>query len=360
MALAAQILLPFFIILLFHGLSIGMKVFDQLFSQNLENDIKSGKLYMEIDKNFSDLATTIKIDQVLYRSHSKYQDILLFHNKELGNVLTLDGLLQLTEWDEFAYHEMAVHIPLFSHPHPRNILIIGGGDGGSVREALKHSTVEKIVLVEIDEEVINASKQHLPTLASSLDHPKVRVHVGDGVEYLKKCAQRARAVKSGDVTGDELDPDMPPDGTFDVIITDNSNMDDIGSLNAALYVEAHYNNIHDALRPPNGIMSSLVGGHWIEFDHHRHLNLLCHKLFPTCRFAILNVPSWTGGTEGLIIASVDPHVDLKNPDKERMKDVNKMKLRLYNRRMHEAAFALPQFLLEALMIKKEQKLDKEL
>lgn len=107
------------------------------------------------------------------------------------------------------------------------------------------------------QEVINASKQHLPTLASSLDHPKVRVHVGDGVEYLKKCAQRARAVKSGDVTGDELDPDMPPDGTFDVIITDNSNMDDIGSLNAALYVEAHYNNIHDALRPPNGIMSSL-------------------------------------------------------------------------------------------------------
>ena len=107
------------------------------------------------------------------------------------------------------------------------------------------------------QEVISASKQHLSTLASSLDHPKVRVHVGDGVEYLKKCAQLARAVESGEVTGDELDPDIPPDGRFDVIITDNSNMDDIGSLNVALYVEEHYINIHDALRPPNGIMSSL-------------------------------------------------------------------------------------------------------
>jgi spermidine synthase len=251
---------------------------------------------------------------------------------------------------------------LFAHPNPRKVLIIGGGDGGSVREALKHSTIEKIVLVEIDDEVINASKIFFPTLSAMLDHPKVRVKVGDGVEFLRKCALRSNGLEAGYSTVDVMDPDVPEDGRFDVIITDNSNMDDLGSINEALFGKDYFKNIHDVLRPPHGIMSSLAGGHWLFLNFHRQLDILCHKLFPTCRFATFNVPTWTGGTEGLLLATIDPQADLEYPNQQRMSELNTMKLRLYNRRIHNAIFALPQFLLETLKnnSEKQKKSDKEL
>lgn len=108
------------------------------------------------------------------------------------------------------------------------------------------------------QEVINASRKCFPSMAASMDNPKVRVHVGDGVEFLHKCSQRAKAVESGEASGEaSLDADLPSDGRFDVIITDNSNMDEIGSPNEALFQVEYFKNIHDVLRPPHGIMSSL-------------------------------------------------------------------------------------------------------
>jgi spermidine synthase len=124
--------------------------------------------------------------------------IIVFFSKSHGNVLVLDGIIQCTEFDEFAYHEMLAHVPLFAHKNPKNVLIIGGGDAGIAREVLKHSCVEKVVLCEIDPVVIEASRLYLPSISCELDNPRLEVTVTDGIEYLKTHI-----------------------GEFDVIITDS-------------------------------------------------------------------------------------------------------------------------------------------
>jgi len=137
--------------------------------------------------------------EVLYHGRSKYQDVLFFRSLNHGVVLVLDGVIQVTEMDEFAYQEMITHIPLFSHPSPKSVLVIGGGDGGVLREVARHLSVEKIVICEIDEDVIEKSKIYLPGLAKGYDDPRVKVKVMDGNIFM---AQNP--------------------GTFDVIITDSS------------------------------------------------------------------------------------------------------------------------------------------
>lgn len=99
-------------------------------------------------------------------------------------MLLLDGIVQTTEKDEYVYHEMITHIPLFTHPNPKKVLVVGGGDGGTIREVLKHPSVEKAVLCEIDEEVIKASKEFLPTISCALDNPKCEIFIGDGIKYV--------------------------------------------------------------------------------------------------------------------------------------------------------------------------------
>jgi len=108
---------------------------------------------------------SLEVEEVLHKSKSDFQDVLVFKSKNYGNVLVLDGAIQVTERDEFSYHEMITHIPLFAHPNPKDILIVGGGDGGCVREALKHKGVQSITLCEIDKAVIDVSKQYLPNVS---------------------------------------------------------------------------------------------------------------------------------------------------------------------------------------------------
>jgi spermidine synthase len=302
---------------------------------------------------FDDLYTSLKAERIVYRSTSKYQDIAVFYNNQLGNVLALDGILQLSDWDEFAYHEMAVHIPLFAHPNPKNVLIIGGGDGGCAREVLKHSTIEKVVLVEIDEEVVNVSRKYFPNISVSLDHPKLRVRIGDGFEFIRKCAMRARPMENGEGSDDLSDPDVPSDGKFDVIITDSSEMDEDESPNEALFQEQYFQNIKGVIRAPHGIVSSLVGSPWLYIKLQRQLYSICQKTFSVCRFASFSVPSWDTGREGLLIASIDPNADLEQPHQQQVGDLNTMKLRYYNKNMHNAAFALPKFISEKLEIQQE-------
>ena len=117
---------------------------------------------------------SIKIDHQLFSEHSEFQRIDIFDSKEFGRVLTLDGYLMLTEKDEFIYHEMITHVPMSVHPNARKVLVIGGGDGGTVRELLKYPQIEEIDLVEIDEQVVEASKLYLPKIACGLDDPKVK------------------------------------------------------------------------------------------------------------------------------------------------------------------------------------------
>src|SRR6266498_1809549 len=105
------------------------------------------------------------VEKVLYKGKSDYQDILVIENPYFGKMLILDGVVQITERDEFFYHEMLVHMVMHAHPHPVNVIVIGGGDGGAVREVLKHDSVKKVYFIEIDEEVINVSKNFFPSVA---------------------------------------------------------------------------------------------------------------------------------------------------------------------------------------------------
>ena len=122
-------------------------------------------------------AMSLQVEKVLYHKRSDFQDVLVFQSTTYGTVLVLDGLIQVTERDEFAYQEMIAHLPLFAHPNPKKVLVIGGGDGGVLREIAKHPGVEEIVICEIDKDVIEVSKKYLPSLACGYDDPRVTVKV---------------------------------------------------------------------------------------------------------------------------------------------------------------------------------------
>src|SRR5690606_13152701 len=122
----------------------------------------------------------------VHRERSKFQEIAVVDTVEFGRMLLLDGIIQTSLRDEFVYHEMLAHVPLFLHPRPERVLVIGGGDGGTVREVLKHPEVRRVHLVEIDERVIAVSRQYLPELASSFDDPRVEIRIDDGIEYVKR------------------------------------------------------------------------------------------------------------------------------------------------------------------------------
>ena len=137
------------------------------------------------EKQTPSLGITCLIRETLCRKQTKYQDLAIIDTLQFGKMLVLDGMVQTTEKDEFVYHEMLAHIAMQAHPHPRHVLVVGGGDGGVIREVLKYDTVETATLVEIDGEVIAAAKEYLPQISVGLDDPRVTVLVADGVEHVK-------------------------------------------------------------------------------------------------------------------------------------------------------------------------------
>lgn len=153
-----------------------------------------------------------EVESLLYRGKSRFQDIMVFRNPYFGKILVLDKVVQLTERDEFFYHEMLVHVAMHAHPNPRRVLVIGGGDGGAVREVLKHSLVEKVYFIEIDEEVINVSKKYFPEIACGMDDPRVEIKCMDGADFI-----------------------MSRNGDIDVIIVDSTDI--IGFAKSLFTVE---------------------------------------------------------------------------------------------------------------------------
>ena len=167
-------------------------------------------------------AMSLKVKKVLDHHRSDFQDILVFESESHGNVLVLDGVIQVTERDEHAYQEMITHLPLFAHPNPKKVLVIGGGDGGVLREVARHKGVEEIVECEIDEGVIKVSKKYLPSLAKGYDDPRVTVKIMDGAKFMEENQD-----------------------SFDVIITDSS--DPVGPA-SVLFETPFYNAMYKSLR----------------------------------------------------------------------------------------------------------------
>ena len=144
------------------------------------------------------------VDEILYKGKSKFQEIMVIKNPYYGKMLILDDVVQMTERDEFFYHEMLTHVAMHAHPNPKKVIVIGGGDGGVVREVLKHRTVEKVYFVEIDEEVINVSKRYFPTVSSGTDDSRVEIKIMDGADFIarrKSADIDAVIIDSTDIIG---------------------------------------------------------------------------------------------------------------------------------------------------------------
>ncbi|KAI0708787.1 saccharopine dehydrogenase [Cerioporus squamosus] len=271
--------------------------------------IKDG-WFREISSQWPGQAMTLKVNKILHVEKSLYQDVLVFESESYGNVLILDGVIQCTERDEFSYQEMIAHIPLASHPNPKKVLVIGGGDGGVVREVLKHDTVEEVVLCDIDEAVIRVSKQYLPHMSSLLNDPRVTVFVGDGFKFL------------ADNTS-----------TYDVIITDSS--DPVGPA-ASLFQKPYFELLRDALTP-GGHISTQGECLWIHLDLIQDLLKTTRSLFAVAEYAYTTIPTYPSGQIGFMVASKEAGRDLSKP----LRTVPNT--RYYNAEVHKAAFVLPEF-----------------
>ena len=161
------------------------------------------------EKHTAHVGLCIDVDKQLFCEQSAFQRIDVFDTPEFGRILTLDGILMLTEKDEFIYHEMAVHVPMAVHPAAKNVLVIGGGDGGAVRELCRYEAAENIDLVEIDEAVVQACREYFPTVAGSLIDPRVSIRYEDGLKYIRRCSDRYDVI-----IVDSTDPFGPGEGLF--------------------------------------------------------------------------------------------------------------------------------------------------
>lgn len=152
---------------------------------------------------YAPIQYSYEVSKILYSGRSKYQEIMVIENPFFGRMMILDGVVQITERDEFFYHEMLSHVVLNAHPNPRKVIVIGGGDGGTVREVLRHKSVEKVYFIEIDEEVINTSRKFFPSVASGIKDKRVEIKCMDGAEFVRGRTRDIDAVivDSTDIVG---------------------------------------------------------------------------------------------------------------------------------------------------------------
>ncbi len=259
-----------------------------------------------------------EINQKLYEQKTDHHHLIIFKNKRYGTVLALDGIIQTTERDEFVYHEMITHVPLLSHGNAQRVLIIGGGDGGSLREVLKHSTVKKVVLVDIDASVIELCKTYLPNHSQgAFDDPRTEIIIQNACEFVKNRQEQ-----------------------FDVIICDTT--DPIGP-GAQLFTTTFFGDCAHMLAP-GGI---LVNQNEVPFmcDTYRTTCNRLHAHFNSVGSYLAPVPSYIGGFMAFGWASDEPAY-LKVSEQKLEKRMQNIKgdLRYYTPAVHKASFALPQCL----------------
>nr|ODN94537.1 spermidine synthase [Cryptococcus depauperatus CBS 7855] len=266
--------------------------------------------FREINTQWPGQAMTLKVKQILHIEKSLFQDVLVFASETYGNVLVLDGVIQCTERDEFSYQEMITHLPMASHPKPENVLVIGGGDGGVIREVLKHKSVKKVTLCDIDEAVIRVSKQWLPSMSVCYKDSRVEVHIGDGFEFLPAHKNE-----------------------YDVIITDSS--DPVGPAEA-LFKPPYFQLLKDALKE-DGHLSTQAECLWVHLPLIKQLKETCKKLFPVVNYGITAIPTYPCGQIGIMVCSKKAGRDVSVP----LHPVPETKY--YNSDLHRAAFVIPEF-----------------
>ncbi|MFO1352815.1 MAG: polyamine aminopropyltransferase [Gammaproteobacteria bacterium] len=268
-------------------------------------------------------AQQFDIDEVYFESRTEHQHLLIFRNSRFGRVMALDGVVQTTERDEFIYHEMLTHVPLLAHGRAERVLIVGGGDGGILREVVRHPTVRSVIQVEIDGAVVDMSKQYLPGHSQgAFDDPRFRLVIADGMDYVRNAAER-----------------------FDVIISDST--DPLGP-GEVLFTTDFYGACKRCLNP-GGVLVTQNGVAFMQTDEVKTTADRLKPLFQDWHFYGAAVPTYIGGVMAFAWATDDAR--LRQTSLATLRDrylAAGLKTRYYNPAIHEAAFALPQYLLDVI------------
>lgn len=267
---------------------------------------------------FAPVEYSYDVEEILYKGKSKFQEIMVIRNPYFGQMLILDNVVQLTERDEFFYHEMLTHIVMHSHPDPRKVVVIGGGDGGVVREVLKHKTVEKVYFVEIDEDVINVSRRYFPNIASGVDDPRVEIKIMDGAEFITKR-------KLSDI---------------DVVIIDST---DIVGFARSLFTTDFFTSVRNCLTDKGMFVTHSESLHFHK-DMVIEVQEILKKVFPIVDLYTASIATYPGNWWAFSVAS-------KNLSPQETRRKFEIKTKYYSDEIHRQAF-LPKGIYEKLMQRK--------
>lgn len=268
-----------------------------------------------LDEVFNDeIRLGFKIGDRLYSAESSYQSIEIVETKSHGRLLLNDGKTMVSERDEFIYHEMMAHVPLFLHKNAKRVLVIGGGDGGTVREVLRHQEVRECWLVEIDPLVIESCQKYLPLTAQCLSDPRVKVRCEDGVEFVKKCPT-----------------------TFDLILIDST--DPIGPA-APLFGDEFYRNVRRCLTK-GGIVVAQAESPFYQLEMQKKLTEILASHFTKVHLYNFTNMTYPGGLWSFGFAS-DHYSPLRDLEDSRVAQ-SQLDFKWYSPEVHRASFALPAF-----------------
>lgn len=273
------------------------------------------------EKHTEHVKLSIQVDKQIYSNQSEFQRIDIFESPEFGRFLTLDGYMMLTEKDEFVYHEMMVHVPMAVHPNVKKVLVIGGGDGGTIRELSRYESIEEIDLVEIDEEVVEACKKYLPQTACGFEDARVKCYYDDGLKFVRKY-----------------------ENAYDLILVDSTDPFGPGE---GLFTKEFYGNCFKALKE-DGIMVNQHESPFYKEDAYAmqraHKRIV--ESFPISKVYQAHIPTYPSGHWLFGFASKKYH-PINDQRVEEWKSLG-LKTKYYNEQLHKGAFALPNYVEEML------------
>jgi spermidine synthase len=265
------------------------------------------------ERQSDNLSIGLRINRTLHSEETEFQSMDVVETLQYGNMLVLDGCVMTTDRDEFVYHEMLSHVAMHTHPNPKKVLVVGGGDGGVIREIIKHPSVEKAVLAEIDGRVIEVSKQYFPHIASGLADPRVDVQVADGIAHVQNHPNE-----------------------YDIILIDST--DPIGPA-VGLFAKEFYQSVFRALKD-DGLFVAQTESPFANQDLIRKVNRDVREVFPNAYMYLAFVPTYPTGMWSFTMGSKKYH-PVQDQQACRVSDT-----KYYNAELHRGAFALPRFVEE--------------
>ena len=271
---------------------------------------------------------SIKVDKPLFSGQSEFQRIDVFNSAEFGIFFTLDGLMMVTEKDEFIYHDMIVHVPMATNPKIKDVLVIGAGDGGTVRELTRYKSIEHIDMVEIDKMVVEVCRKYLPQTACKLDDPRVQIYFVDGLKFVRS-----------------------KENAYDLIVVDSTDPFAFGP-GEGLFTREFYGNCYKALKKDGILVNQHESPYYEEYAKSmQRAHKLIREFFPVCRVYQAHIPTYPSGhwLFGFASKTYDPLNDL---DEQAWNSLG-LKTDYYNTEIHKGCFALPNYV-KALLLSADE------